>query len=305
MADTGNQLSTTPNLDAPLHEGLNLDAPHSDLDETFALDAIDSDEGDKTPAPSAGDTDKDKETQVEAKDKGTEADDASSKSDKDTETGSLEDKISAAVAKATEGIRNEMISERRARQQLEQRNAQLEGFLQGFGSTEDGEDDDLEFFDNPSEKIEEVVKQHVTKAEQEYTNRIMRLSMANARARHEDFDDVRQEFLNTVSTLPQEAQMRLDAEILSADDPAEYAYQWMQNRKSFGDAKSIDELVTKKVAAKEKEIRESILAELKEKGVDTALSEVVPSNAGTRGASATPAPDIETEFSNPTLDFDA
>lgn len=159
--------------------------------------------------------------------------------------------------------------ERRKRQELERRLAELEKPKQ--------EGEKKTFWDDP----EGFLRAHDQQIEQKLTQREMNAKLATAeaiaRVKYKDFDDNIQEFAQALQATP-----GLRDSWLAAPDPAEFAYRFGERTKMIREAGSLDSLREKI----EKETRAKLEAEYKakQKELDAQREALTPSLSDVRGA---------------------
>lgn len=161
--------------------------------------------------------------------------------------------------------------ERRKRQELERRLAELE-------KPKQPESEKKTFWDDP----EGFLKAHDQQIEQKLTQREMnaKLSTAEAiaRVKYKDFDQNVEEFAQALQATP-----GLRESWLASQDPAEFAYRFGERTKLIREAGSLDALKAKI----EKETRAKLEAEFKakQKELEQQRAALTPSLSDVRGAS--------------------
>lgn len=138
--------------------------------------------------------------------------------------------------------------ERRKRQDLEQRLAQLEA-----NKAPEAKPNLFEDPDNWEKSLDERVERKLATVRQESEQRFLVLVEQAAKARHPDFEDVAKVFAETAKVTP-----GLIEEARNAPDPAEFIYRAGQNLKRVQDAGSIDELIRQAEARGEESARQAI-----------------------------------------------
>jgi hypothetical protein len=160
--------------------------------------------------------------------------------------------------------------ERRKRQELERRLAELE-------KPKPAQEDKKTFWDDP----EGHLKSFETSLEQKLTQREMNVKLATAeaiaRTKYKDFDNNVQEFAQALQATP-----GLRESWLAAPDPAEFAYRFGERTRMIREAGSLDSLMEKI----EKETRAKLEAEFKakQKELEAQREALTPSLSDVRGA---------------------
>ena len=159
--------------------------------------------------------------------------------------------------------------ERRKRQELERRLAELEKPKQPEGEKKT-------FWDDPEghlKTFEQGLEQKLTQRE---LNTKLATSEAIARTRYQDFDEKIQVFAEVLQQTP-----GLHAQWLASQDPAEFAYRFGERTKMVRDAGSIDELKAK--IAKETRARLEVEFKAKQKELEDQRAALTPSLSDVRG----------------------
>lgn len=141
-----------------------------------------------------------------------------------------------------------LADERRKRQDLEQRLAQLEA-----AKTPEAKPNLFEDPDNWEKALDERMERKLQGVRQESEQKFLVLVEQAAKARHSDFDEVAQVFAATARTTP-----GLIEEARLAPDPAEYIYQAGRNLKRFQEAGSIDALIAQAEARGAEKARQEL-----------------------------------------------
>jgi len=141
-----------------------------------------------------------------------------------------------------------LADERRKRQDLEQRLAQLEA-----AKTPEAKPNLFEDPDNWEKALDERMERKLQGVRQESEQKFLVLVEQAAKARHADFDEVAQVFAATARTTP-----GLIEEARLAPDPAEYIYQAGRNLKRFQEAGSIDALIAQAEARGAEKARQEL-----------------------------------------------
>jgi len=177
-----------------------------------------------------------------------------------------EPKPQQEMSEKERGFLAAMQEERRKRQELERRVAEL-------SNVQRPQEEKKTFWDDP--------EGHLTKFQQQILQQQMagklQTSEAIARSRYKDFDESVQVFAEVLQSTP-----GLHAQWLQSPDPAEFAYRLGKHTREVRDAGSIDAL-REKIA---KEERLKLEAEFKKKNeeLERQRQELTPSLSDVRGA---------------------
>jgi hypothetical protein len=153
-----------------------------------------------------------------------------------------------------------LLDERRKRQQYERELQELRKHLETLQAPKPQAEVPQDFWENPQRFIEsareQAVQQALAKADERMRHQFAELCEINARNRYQDYDAVREKFLERVQDDPV-----LRAELARASDPAEFAYKTgkrLQEVEQFGGLDTYRQRL-------EAEIRQKIEAEMKAK----------------------------------------
>ena len=141
-----------------------------------------------------------------------------------------------------------LADERRKRQELESRLAEMERARQPEAKPNLFEDPD-----SWEKALDERMERKLQSVRQESEQKFLVLVEQAAKARHTDFDEVAQVFAATARTTP-----GLIEEARQAADPAEYIYQAGRNLKRFQEAGSIDALIAQAEARGAEKARQEL-----------------------------------------------
>lgn len=141
-----------------------------------------------------------------------------------------------------------LADERRKRQELESRLAELEK-----AKAPEAKPNLFEDPDNWEKALNERVERSVAAVRQEFEQRTLYQFEQAAKARHPDFEDVAKFFAETARVTP-----GLVDEARSAPDPAEFVYQAGKNLKLYREAGSIEALIAQAEARGEERARQAI-----------------------------------------------
>jgi len=158
--------------------------------------------------------------------------------------------------------------EKRKRQAAQEKNRTLEAELEALKrpQKEVGEDD---YWENPKEAVETTIDNRFGQLEQNYELRILGLSEELARSKHDDYDDMRDYFLENIA----ENQPHIAQEARQTANPHEYIYNVAKSQKELSEVGDIDALRekireeerAKLLGSKETELREQIEAEIQKR----------------------------------------
>lgn len=138
-------------------------------------------------------------------------------------------------------------------------------------------DPDAPFYDQGPKKF---VASEVSAVRQEFNDRLVRMSAAQMRTAHADFDDVARAFTEAANANPQ-----LEAACLQSDNPALYAYQngkaYLEAKKYGGSFENMREAIRKEEEAKAE-------AKYRKQGALDAAANASTSTAGARSVGNAP-----------------
>lgn len=218
------------------------------------------------------------ETETEAEETAEET--TTETTEQEAETGKEEESTESATAAdadddKTEWTKKMALDERRKRQELERRYAELEAKLKAPEGKEEG----VDFFSDPDKALGQVKDE----IRSELANAKLEISQELMRERHEDYDELESEFVDLAKDNPV-----LIKQLSEAKNPAKFAYETAMKARKANELENVDTFREKIRAEEREKIRAELEAEMKQNAEkaqkrDKALA---PSLANQRAAGA-------------------